>query len=187
MATRQIPAAPTKGDLAADNDRLAKQLQNIRKSAKAMEESAKEHAGMLLSEGGTLVTAAVAGWASGYYGESWTILGADPSLVVGVPAVIGGVVASFMGFPVIGEGILAFGRGCVVESVVRRSIAMGQEKARQPAGAGAGARAASGAAVDPADPADPDGDGKPGRIPAHLTAVNGGRPVHVSPRASRAY
>ena len=129
-------AQPNKAELATKNERLLKSLKNMREFAAEAEERVAEVAMDLGREVATIATAAIGAYWAGAF-ESWAVFGIDASLVIGVPLLIGGYVATALGYDNLGAWTMAFGRGFVVEYVARNAFAMGLKAKAEAAAPGA--------------------------------------------------
>lgn len=139
MSEKKDGKAPTKAEVVEQAERAAQSAKRWRQKVADMEASVAAsdsrllHVGVdLAMEVVTIGTGMTAGYLRGRYRESYTVLGMDAAMVAGVPLLAAGFVASLMGFPTIGRGIGAAGRGFVVESLAYRAygyaIKKGDEK-----------------------------------------------------------
>lgn len=121
------PAAATqltKAEVQTKNERLLKSLKSMRELASQAEERVAEVAMDLGREIATVATAAIGAYWAGAF-EKWDVFGIDASLVIGVPLLIGGYVATALGYDNLGSWGMALGRGFVVEYVARSAYTMG--------------------------------------------------------------
>lgn len=136
--------APTKAEVTEQAERAAQSAKRWRQKVADMEASVAAsdsrllHVGVdLAMEVVTVGTGMTAGYLRGRYRENYTVLGMDAAMVAGVPMLALGLVASLMGYPTIGRGIGAAGRGFVVESLAYRAygyaMKKGDEKREAPA------------------------------------------------------
>lgn len=135
MSDKKDGKAPTKAEAVEQAERAAQAAKRWRQKVADMEASVAAsdsrllHVGVdLAMEVVTIGTGMTAGYLRGRYRESYTVLGMDAAMVAGVPLLAAGFVASLMGYPTIGRGIGAAGRGFVVESLAYRAYGYGMKK-----------------------------------------------------------